>query len=94
MRQRLFLSLLITLLVLSGYAQVITRQQAQQKALTFMRQKGMSVSQGVTKATLTLTTGQQEPIYVFNNTEGKGFVIVSGDERTEGLAQKLYLANR
>lgn len=85
MRQRLFLSLLITLLVLSGYAQVITRQQAQQKALTFMRQKGMSVSQGVTKATLTLTTGQQEPIYVFNNTEGKGFVIVSGDERTEEI---------
>ena len=85
MRQRLFLSLLITLFVLSGHAQVITRQQAQQKALTFMRQKGMPVDKGISKATLTLTTESQEPIFVFNTTDGKGFVIVSGDERTEEI---------
>ena len=85
MRQRFFLSLLITLFVLSGHAQVITRQQAQQKALTFMRQKGMLVNRGISKATLTLTTESQEPIFVFNATDGKGFVIVSGDERTEEI---------
>ena len=85
MRQRFFLSLLITLFVLSGHAQVITRQQAQQKALTFMRQKGMPVKQGISKATLTLTSESQEPVFVFNATDGKGFVIVSGDERTEEI---------
>ena len=85
MKQKLLTTFLLLAAVLLGHAQVVTQQQAQQKAMSFMQEQDMPVRKGITAAPLSFTKTGKAPFYVFNTTEGKGFVIVSADERTEEI---------
>ena len=85
MKQKLLTTFLLLAVALLGNAQVITQQQAQQKAMSFMQEQDMPVRKGVTAAPLSFNKTGKVPFYVFNTTEGKGFVIVSADERTEEI---------
>ncbi len=68
------------------HAQIVSRQQARQKAVSFIREKGLSAKQDVMHVPLsTFLTQEEAPFYVFNAPQGKGFVIVSGDERAEEI---------
>lgn len=85
MKRNFFISLLLAFVTMVCYAQPITKQQAEQKAMAFMKQKGMPIGRGVTNAPLSQLNVGESPIYVFNTMEDDGFVIVSGDERTEAI---------
>ena len=85
MRRSIILSTLLVVVAIVCNAQPITKQQAEQKAMVFMKQKGMPIERGVTNVSLSEITMGDSPIYVFNATGGKGFVIISGDERTEEI---------
>ena len=50
-----------------------------------MQQQGMPTKKGIVAAKTSRPLAQPAPYYVFNATEGKGFVIVSADERTEEI---------
>lgn len=50
-----------------------------------MQDKGIPMKKGITRASLNKATPEKAPLYVFNATGGRGFVIVSGDERTEEI---------
>ena len=83
MKYKYFLTLLLFVFTSHAFAQKVSLQVAQQKAKTFMTAKGIPMEKGVARAQLSNTIAGQAPLYVFNSKEGKGFVIVSGDERTE-----------
>ena len=86
MKRSIFISFLIVFFTVFCNAQPITKQQAEQKAMAFMQQKGIPVGRGITSAPLTqITTVGKTPLFVFNATDSEGFVIVSGDERTEEI---------
>ena len=84
--------LLLAFVAIFCHAQRVSRQQAELKAMTFMKDIGIHVEKGVSTASLSPLTIKQTPIsaghapfYVFNATDGNGFVIVSGDDRTEEI---------
>ena len=85
MKRKTLLSILFLIVALLCDAQVITQQQARQKAMSFMQQQGMLTKKGIVAAKTSRPQAQPAPYYVFNATEGKGFVIVSADERTEEI---------
>ena len=85
MKRSIILSILLVIVAIVCEAQPITKQQAEQKAMDFMKLRGVSVGKGVISAPLSQITIEESPIYVFNATEGEAFVIVSGDERTEEI---------
>ncbi|MBR5084870.1 MAG: C10 family peptidase [Prevotella sp.] len=85
MRRCIFLSFLLAFSAVICNAQKVTLQQAEQKAMAFMKQRGVSVERGVISAPLTQIAVGESPIYVFNASEGEGYVIVSGDDRTEEI---------
>ena len=65
----------------------ITRQQAQQNALTFMQQHGRSIAISSLRQ-LTMQSSIQQPIeaiYVFNIGDNQGYVIASGDDCTPAI---------
>lgn len=82
-------SLLFSILLLvwgSIFAAPISQQQALQKARQFMKGKTFLSPRRVNKAAPNETTVTDDAaFYVFNDAEGKGFVIVSGDDRAEEI---------
>ena len=68
-----------------GYAQPVSHNDAKNKALQFMKNKGMVTNNDISLARVTKVTDQQTPFFVFNSSDGNGFVIVSGDQRTEEI---------
>lgn len=82
--------LLFVLIVLSYYgvanAQKITEQQALLKAQKFMKDKKFSAkSTSLKRARAKGIAKEEEAFYIFNAEDNNGFVIVSGDERTEEI---------
>ena len=78
----------VLMLSVSMLAGPVTRQQALSVAKQFMVKKGrmLSVRQPAFRAPRRgVTTEDQSYYYVFNADGGKGFVIVSGDDRTEQI---------
>ncbi len=72
----------------SAMAGPVTRQQAQTVAQQFMAKKGrmLSIHRPVYRAPRRgVTNEDQSYYYVFNAEGGQGFVIVSGDDRTEQI---------
>ena len=65
------------LLSSSAEAKRITVQQAQQNALNFM---GKQLVQAQTSRSLTRSGKANDAYFVFNSTDGQGYVIVSGDD--------------
>ena len=68
----------------AGHAESVSRAEALRKAKSFMQDKGMDMSRQMTEATRAprRKSGHADAscYYVFN--ADKGFVIVSGDDRT------------
>lgn len=63
-------------------ANPITRQQAQQNALTFMQERGRSIAMSSLRHAPMRAAASQavEPYYVFNIGDNQGYVIASGDD--------------
>lgn len=87
-----FLFTLATLVLLSqtALADIITRQEARQKAAEWVSKSGMSKT--VKPSTTSAFKGKRKAaanengsLYVFDFEDNKGFVIVSGDDRTESI---------
>lgn len=71
---------------IKGSAAPVTRSEAQQTALEFMARKGMpsgSADLSYRAPRRTSESQEQAYYYVFNADDGHGFVVVSGDDRTE-----------
>jgi hypothetical protein len=67
------------------FAAPVDKSEAQQKAVRFMTAKtGIQKKAKATNSGVRRAAAQQEPFYVFN-LEGGGYVIVSGDDRTEEI---------
>lgn len=93
--KRLFL-LLFAIIAVSITVQAgdVTEQEALQKAQQFMKGKTFK-QKNLCRAPHSNVTTQSVPYYVFNAEGNDGFVIVSGDDRTEailGYADKGHLA--
>ena len=78
------LNLLLTLLIVTAAtAATVNRQQAREADAKFMQLKGKQIdatSQQGNKA-----PAADQPLYVFNAADDGGFVIVSGDDRTDAI---------
>lgn len=81
MKKVLFL-LLAFMVTLAVNAQQVSRQQALQKAQQFMPGKQFGEAKSFARGD---SPTDMEPFYIFNAKGQKGFVIVSGDDRTEPI---------
>lgn len=87
MKQTILAIICLFLLNASANSEPITKQQALAQAQTFMKSKGRSLS-GNTDIRRAPRKGAQNDnayYYVFNADNNLGFVIVSGDDRTEPI---------
>ena len=75
---------LVSAFSLQTAASPITRQQAQHNALTFLQQRGMSITLASLRSVPMRSDYAQvaEPFYVFNIGDDQGYVIASGDDCT------------
>ncbi len=85
MKFKYLLILLLFVTAADAFAQKVSLQTAQQKAKMFMADKGIPMEKGIARVSLSSNIAEKAPLYVFNSKEGKGFVIVSSDERTEEI---------
>ena len=86
MKRVLSASLCLLMAWLSASAAPITRTQAQQKATAFMMERGWVNQKTLSRITTprrAASNGANSLTYVFNAPDNKGFVILSGDDRTE-----------
>ena len=87
MKKISFLSALLALSTVA-FAAPVGRQQAQQKAVAFLEKQNKSAqlsSSAPFRAKSAALTVEQSPYYIFNTEGNKGFIIVSGDDRTEEI---------
>ena len=66
-------------------ANPIGRQQARVQAQAFMEQRGIQIQDQPLRAPGRVAMTDTEPLYVFNSRDGHGFVIISGDDRTDSV---------
>lgn len=66
-------------------AQPVSRQQALERARGFMQQYGVMVSDEVQPLSRRTKSNSKDLLYVFNTADDSGFVVVSGDERTDAI---------
>ena len=81
MKKVLFL-LLVFMATVAVNAQQVSRQQALKKAQQFMPSKQFGQAKSFARGD---SPTDMEPFYIFNAKGQKGFVIVSGDDRTEPI---------
>lgn len=81
--KRIMMTLLCMATVVLCMAQKVTADEARQKAIEFMTQRGRQPI-GMSRKMMRHETEQAtSPYYVFNTDGQQGYVIISGDERTE-----------
>lgn len=94
MKQRRFLLSILMLMLCMVYAvaEPVTKDQALQKAKTFLAKKGLAAKTSLNLAYQGRQRGQQKgaPVknpsyYVFNNGHEGGFVIIAGDDCAEDV---------
>ena len=88
--KRILLSFLGFLLAFVSWANNVTPQQAKATAQAFLSSKGVSLKSEASpyrapRKTRSGVSAEQSYYYVFNVENDKGFVIVSGDDRTEQI---------
>ena len=89
--KKLILLWVVLLLCSMGWAAPITPEQARQQAMAFIAKnarmnKGGMLRAAQLPATLTTATANgQQPYYVFNIDNSRGFVMVSGDDRAPAI---------
>lgn len=82
MKLRATFSLLFVCLAGTSFAAPITRSQALSKAQQFFAQHGMTVETRREPMRAPSAKLDDSPYYIYSATGGKGFAIVSGDDRT------------
>ena len=65
-------------------AQPVDVNTARERAASFMAQRGLSLEQGSVPAHHR-AGGKDNPFYIFNSEGGNGFVVISGDNRTDEI---------
>ena len=80
--KRLFIFVLCVVAIVTTKANPVSRNEALQKARYFMPSKHFQEGK---KLARTQALSVNDPFYVFNDEKGHGFVIVSGDDRTEPI---------
>ena len=92
--KRLLLILTLACFAISGWAEQITREQALRQAQQFLSKngKGALLTTAETSMSKARRRSQQVPdyYYVFNAGQDQGYVIVSGDDRTEPILGYSY----
>lgn len=92
--KRLLLILTLVCFAISGWAEQITREQALRQAQQFLSKngKGALLTTAETSMSKARRRSQQMPdyYYVFNAGQDQGYVIVSGDDRTEPILGYSY----
>ena len=82
--KRLLLTFLAFLAVIAMNAEHVSKQEALQKAQQFMPDKQFKETASSARAR-SGKFDENEEFYIFNAEDKKGFVIVSGDDRTESI---------
>ena len=77
--KKLLFTLLVVMVTAAVNAERVSKQDALQKAQVFMPGKQFGEARGFARSA---NPSEGEPFYVFNAEGNKGFVIVSGDDRT------------
>jgi hypothetical protein len=86
MKKLLIISILSLFLYNVIHAQKITEQQALEKANAFMKGKMFSNKERSLRRAMAYSAEDiNDAFYIFNAEDNNGFVIVSGDERTEDI---------
>ena len=80
--KKILLTLVAFMAAISLNAEQVSRQQALQKALKFMPGKRLSEAGFIASRG---NVSDSEPYYIFNAEGKKGYVIVSGDDRTRPI---------
>ena len=84
MKKLLLLFTLMMSCLTSAFCAPIGQDQARLKASRFLKEKGKTIVSTPARAPKARTEKAVEPAYyVFNAQQGKGFVIISGDDATE-----------
>ncbi len=87
MKRLLLITFTLLCVAIQLSAAPVSKEQARKKAAAFLATKGLATSD----ITLAKTAPRKAPsaataaYYVFNTTEAQGFVIISGDDRTEEI---------
>ena len=79
------LSLFLAMMALMVCAAPITKQQAREKAQSFLNLRGKQVVSEARRAPGAISTDSDQPLYIFNATDGNGFVVIAGDDRTDAI---------
>ena len=85
MKKYLFIATWLLTLCSMAVANPIDQAEARQKAQAFMSRKGKTVQAIPHRAPHQNGNTATCPLYIFNAEAGAGFVVVSGDDRTEAI---------
>ena len=85
MKQKAFLAAWLLALCAMAAANPIDQAEARQMAQAFMSQKGKTLQAIPYRAPSRNSSTSTSPLYIFNAEAGAGFVVVSGDDRTESI---------
>ena len=80
---RIFIAILALVVTLSASAGPIDRGTARQQAADFLQNKGLSLGKEPARVMGRRPSMSQEPLYIFNAADSKGFVIIAGDDRID-----------
>ena len=85
MMKKILLTLLAFMATIATNAEQVSKQQALQKAQQFMPNKHFGEVKAFARGDKSASLAEYEAFYIFNAEGKKGFVIVSGDNRTEPI---------
>lgn len=83
--KKILLTLLAVMATVATNAEQVSKQQALQKAQQFMPNKHFGEVKAFARGDKSAGPAEYEAFYIFNAEGKKGFVIVSGDDRTEPI---------
>lgn len=83
--KKLFLLLITLTVATAASSATVNRQQARQQAAQFLQQHGAQLGTEPTTVRGRRTQATDQPLYVFNTANSRGFVVVSGDDRTDAI---------
>lgn len=83
--KRLYLLLILFVAVWTASANPIDRRQARQQAEKFLKEKGGVISGESAARSIGRKGTADQPFYVFNIVDDRGFVIVAGDDQVDPI---------
>lgn len=83
--KKLFLLLITLTVATAASAATVSRQQARQQAAQFALKKGAQLGTEPSTVRGRRVQAADQPLYIFNTIGGQGFIVVSGDDRTDAI---------